>query len=154
MAANPFHADRYRWREVVGDPAGPYKIRHDYTILGFDVAAGTLDMLVRWAGDGGHCPIHRHVSTTTVMVLEGEQHLIDLNADGSHGTSKLRRAGDYALTVGDTLPHLEFGGPEGGIAFLGNHCADGLRYQLYDDDMNAAVDVTIESLVADWRENS
>lgn len=153
MTQNPFDPDRYRWREVVGDPAGAYKVRHDYTVLGHDAKAGTLDMLVRWDGDGGHCPIHRHACTTTVLVLAGEQHLVDLNPDGSHGESKLRRAGDYALTLGDTLPHLERGGPEGGIAFFGAHCDDGLLYELYDDDMKVVAAVTIESLVADWIEN-
>ena len=52
--------DKYKWREVTGDPVLSYMVHHDYTILGYDLAAGTLDMLVRWEGDGGHCPIHRH----------------------------------------------------------------------------------------------
>ena len=42
MAQHPFDTSRYRWREVT-DPGAPYKIRHDYTILGHDVGAGTLD---------------------------------------------------------------------------------------------------------------
>jgi hypothetical protein len=58
----PFDPTRYKWREVKGEPGQSYKVRHDYTILGYDLGAGTLDMLVRWAGDGGHCPIHRHVA--------------------------------------------------------------------------------------------
>ena len=109
------HCDpsRYRWRKVEGEPGLSYKVRHEYTILGYDLAAGTLDMLVRWEGDGGHCPIHRHVATTTVLVLEGEQHLWDLHPDGTRGEHRVRRAGDYALTVGDALPHLERGGEQG-----------------------------------------
>ena len=121
MAQSYFDASRYKWREVTGEPGLSYKVRHDYTILGYDLAAGTLDMVVRWAGDGGHCPIHRHVATTTVLVLEGEQHLWDIHPDGTRGEHKLRGAGDYALTVGDALPHLERGGAEGGMAFFGNH---------------------------------
>ena len=54
-----YDTSRHRWREVLGAPDGPYKVRHDYTILGHDRDAGTLDMLVRWSGDGGHCPAHR-----------------------------------------------------------------------------------------------
>lgn len=153
MSSQPFDPSGYRWREVVV-PDAPYKIRHDYTILGHDAKAGTLDMLVRWAGDGGHCPIHRHASVTTVLVLAGEQHLWDVSPDGSRGAHKVRKAGDHALTVGDTLPHLERGGPEGGIAFFGNHCQDGLLYELYDEDMKVVADVTIEGLVADWEANA
>jgi len=146
--------DRYKWREVTGDAESSYKIRHDYTILGCDVKAGTLDMLVRWQGDGGHCPIHRHASTTTVLVLAGEQHLWDMHPDGSRGEYKVRRAGDYALTVGDALPHLERGGDEGGIVFFGNHASDGLLYEILDEDMKVVADVTIEGLLADWQANT
>ena len=113
MTQSNFDPGRYEWREVTGEARLSYKVHHDYTILGYDLAAGTLDMVVRWAADGGHCPIHRHVATTTVLVLDGEQHLWDLHPDGTRGEHKVRRAGDYALTVGDTLPHLERGGSAG-----------------------------------------
>jgi hypothetical protein len=111
-------------------------------------------MVVRWAGDGGHCPIHRHTATTTVLVLEGEQHLWDLHPDGSRGEHKVRHAGDYALTVGDALPHLERGGTEGGIAFFGNHSNTGHLYEILDEDLKLIVDVTMETLIADWKENT
>ena len=146
--------DRYKWREVTGEPGQSFKIRHDYTILGYDLAAGTLDMLVRWTADGGHCPIHRHTSTTTVLVVEGEQHLWDIHPDGTRGAHRVRRAGDYALTVGDALPHLECGGAAGGVVFFGNHSNDGRLYEIFDENMNPVLDVTMELLVADWKENT
>ncbi len=154
MSNSHFDPARYKWREVTGDPGLSYKVRHDYTILGYDLAAGTLDMLVRWTGDGGHCPIHRHTATTTVLVLEGEQHLWDLHPDGTRGEHRVRRAGDYALTLGEALPHLECGGPEGGIAFFGNHSGDGLLYEVLDEDQNLVVNVTMELLVDDWKANT
>lgn len=154
MGQNPFDPRRYRWRKVTGELGSSYKIHHDYTILGHDRAAGTLDMLVRWEGDGGHCPIHRHAATTTVLVLEGEQHLWDVHPDGSRGEHRVRRAGDYALSVGDALPHLESGGAQGGVAFFGCHASDGLLYELCDEVGKVFLNVTIESLVADWQENT
>lgn len=154
MIQSHFDPSRYRWRKVEGEPGLPIKVHHDYTILGYDLAAGTLDMLVRWEGDGGHCPIHRHVATTTVLVLEGEQHLWDLHPDGTRGEHRVRRAGDYALTVSDALPHLERGGEQGGVVFFGNHSADGRLYQLFDEDVNLVADVTMESLVDDWKANT
>lgn len=149
-----FDEGRHKWREVVGDPNGALKIRHDYTILGYDLAAGTLDMVVRWRGDGGHCPIHRHVATTTVLVLAGEQHLRDVAPDGTRGPERVRRAGDYALSTGDAHAHLECGGPEGGLVFFGNHAHDGVLYEIRDEQGAVIVNTTIESLVADWEANA
>jgi len=154
MTRSGFDASRYKWREVTGEPGSPFKIRHDYTILGHDLAAGTLDMLVRWTGDGGHCPIHRHTATTSVLVLEGEQHLWDLHPDGRRGEHRIRRAGDYALSVGDALPHYERGGGEGGLVFFGNHSSDGLLYEVLDEDLKLVVNVTMELLIADWQANT
>jgi hypothetical protein len=154
MTQSAFDPSRYKWREVVGESGASYKIRHDYTILGYDLGAGTLDMAVRWAGDGGHCPIHRHTATTTILVLEGEQHLWDLHPDGTRGEHRVRRAGDYALTGGDALPHLECGGAEGGIAFFGNHSDDGLLYEVLAEDLSLLADVTMEALIADWKQNT
>ncbi|MFT5443498.1 MAG: hypothetical protein ACI8W3_002548 [Myxococcota bacterium] len=154
MSTSPFDPSKYKWREVEGDPTLSYKVRHDYTVLGYDADAGTLDMLVRWTGDGGHCPLHRHTATTTVLVLDGEQHLTDINPDGSKGDKKVRQAGEYALSVGNDLPHLEHGGSEGGVAFFGCHTSTGSLYELLDEDMNVVMDVTIEGLVEDWEANA
>ena len=154
MSSRIVDLDRYKWREVTGEPEGAFFVRHDYTILGYDFAAGTLDMLVRWRGDGGHCPIHRHTSTTTILVLEGEQHLWDLGPDGARGPHRVRRAGDYALTVGEAQPHLERGGPEGGVVFFGNHSSDGRLYEIFDERMQPVMEVTMELLVADWQANT
>lgn len=151
---NPFDPERYRWREVTGEPGLSYPVRHDYTILGHDAAAGTLDMVVRWKGDGGHCPMHRHLATTTVLVLAGEQHLWDVHPDGTRGEPRVRRAGDYALSTGDALPHLERGGDAGGLVFFGCHANDGRLYEITDESGKPLMDVTIETLVADWQQNS
>jgi hypothetical protein len=154
MGRTAFDPSRYKWRRVTGEPGQSYKVDHEYTILGYDLAAGTLDMVVRWAGDGGHCPIHRHTATTSILVLEGEQHLWDLYPDGKRGEHRVRRAGEYALTVGDVHPHLERGGDEGGMVFFGSHSNDGSLYEVLDEDLNVVFVVTMEALVADFAANS
>ena len=96
MAQSYFDPSRHKWREVKGEPELSYKVRHDYTILGYDLTAGTLDMVVWWKGDGGHCPIHRHTSTTTVLVLDpsefaGEWEALLRFGDGRESKVSFRR---------------------------------------------------------------
>ena len=154
MPSNGFDPSRHKWRNVTGEPGLSYLVHHDYTILGYDLAAGTLDMVVRWQGDGGHCPLHRHVSTTTVLVLDGEQHLWDRLPDGSRGEHRVRHAGDYALTVGDPNAHFECGGENGGAVFFSNHASDGRLYELIDEEGKLLMDVTMEILIEDWKANT
>jgi len=78
----------------------------------------------------------------------------NLEADGSRAEPRVRRAGDHALTAGDALPHLERGGAEGGLAFFGNHSNTGSLYEILDEDLKIVVDVTMEMLIADWKENT
>jgi hypothetical protein len=147
-----FDSEAVRWREVTGEGVWHvHYVHHDYTILACDAAAGTLDMLIRWGSDGGHCPLHRHTATTTsVLVLEGEQHVRDILPDGTLGPLKVRRAGEHALLLSEPLAHLEGGGPNGGLTFFGCHTTDGRLYELVDDDGGLLVDVTIDFLVADF----
>lgn len=141
---------KYQWREVT--PQGEsYLVHHWYTILGHNEKAGTLDMLVRWGADGGHCNLHRHMATTSVFVIEGEQHLWDIDTNGKKADKpRIRRAGDYGLSVGAEAPHLEHGGPQGGIALFSTHSNDGVLYEILDDDLNLIIPITIELLVADF----
>jgi hypothetical protein len=155
MTQSTFDPARHRWRKVtVPDDLASYKVHHDYTILGHDLEGGTLDMVVRWYADGGHCPIHRHVGTTTILVLEGEQHLRDVLPDGSLGGERVRRAGDYHLSTGDLHPHLERGGPEGGLVFFGCHAkGDGALYEILDEKGQVVNVTTVASLIEDWQSN-
>ena len=109
-------------------------------------------MIVRWGKDGGHCALHRHMTTTTIFVLDGEQHLYDVATDGTVAKEpRIRKAGDYALSLGIETPHLERGGPEGGAALFSTHCGkDGVMYEILDEDLNLVIPITIELLVADF----
>jgi hypothetical protein len=146
---NIYDEASYKWVEVADD-GDAYKIRHDYTILGHDISAGTCDMLVRWTGDGGHCIRHRHVAITTSLVISGEHQLIDLYEDG-HSETRTKRAGDYGLSLGDAVPHLERGGAEGALVFFGNHAPNGVLYELIDADLKVTQEVTIQDLVGLWQ---
>lgn len=142
-------ANAFDWLEIDGRPDDPYPIHHDLCLLGWDIDAGTIDLAVRFDDRGGHCHAHRHVSPTTVLVLQGEQHLEELLPDGTR-RPKVRVAGVHHLTMGDPYPHLERGGPDGAVVFFSHHSPDGRLYEIVDLDGTVLSTVTIESLVASW----
>ena len=148
MAVPRLDTDSFEWVEIE-EPDASYRIHHEMAILGWDGDAGTIDLLIRFDDEGGHCHAHRHVCTTSVLVLEGEQHLDELLPDGRR-RPKVRRAGEYHLTTGDPNPHRERGGAEGAVVFFSHHSADGRLYEIVDDDGNVVSTVTIDSLVAMW----
>ncbi|HVM67041.1 MAG TPA: hypothetical protein VMU14_19390 [Acidimicrobiales bacterium] len=143
--------DAYRWIEITGGPESSYPIHHELSILGHDRDAGTIDLLIRFDDKGGHCHSHRHITTTSVLVLEGEQHLDELRPGGER-VHKVRRAGEYHLTSGDAYPHMERGGPQGAVIFFSHHSSDGSLYEIVDEDQNPLSVVTLDSLVAMWEE--
>ena len=144
-----FDFEAYDWREISGDPESPYRIHHEVCVLGYDRAAGTIDLLIRFDAHAGHCPAHRHLTTTTVLVLSGEQHLDELHPDGTR-VHKVRRAGTHHLSTGDVHPHLERGGPEGAVVFFSHHAPDGRLYELVDLDGTVMHTVTVDSLATSW----
>jgi hypothetical protein len=142
--------DTFDWM-VIEEPASSYRIHHEMAILGWDRDAGTIDLLIRFDDRGGGCHAHRHVCTTSVLVLEGEQHLDELFADGT-SRHKVRRAGEHHLTPGEANPHREYGGPHGAVLFFSHHSADGRLYEIVDDERNVEHAVTIDSLIAMWEQ--
>lgn len=138
-----FDPSHVKWIHVDGPQDPRYPVDHEYAVLGGNPKTGVLDMLVRFP-PGGHCPRHRHVAPTTTLVLEGEQHLYDtLDGEPRH---RVRRAGDYALSDGNDL-HVEGGGPEGGLIYLGLHSRDGHLFDVVDADLNVISRVTIEDML-------
>ena len=142
-------SDQFAWREITGSDDSPYVIHHDLCILGYDRDAGTIDLMIRFDDKGGHCQAHRHVTTTSVLVLEGEQHLDELRPGGER-VHKVRTAGTHHLTTGDPYPHLERGGAEGAVLFFSHHTVDGRLYEIVDDAGAVVATVTLDSLIASW----
>ena len=42
----------------------------------------------------------------------------------------------------------------GGLVYFGCHASDGLLYEIVDEDGKLLLNVTIESLVEDWKANT
>jgi hypothetical protein len=133
--AKSIDADSVDWHHIQGEPGDTYNLDYEYSLLGYDKAAGKLDMLMRFRPGGGYCEPHSHMAATTIMILQGEQHVEEQLADG--GVKKIvRRAGEYAITGRDALPHLETGGPEGAVILLSLQTNSGILFEAFNPQFN------------------
>jgi hypothetical protein len=143
-----FDIDTVEWRRVRDTSCVDFLVDFDYSLLGYDVATGRLDMLLRY-GEGGHCRRHRHIASTVTLVLEGEQFLTEQLPDGTT-KSVHRKKGDYALAATDAHPHVEHGGVEGGTVLLSMTAPDGRLFEYFDEHMNSLGTVSIAEYVDSW----
>ena len=113
---NLFDDENLKWRRFVGDDNFDYPIDYEASLLSIR-DDGHVDLLYRWAPNS-YCHFHRHTAETTSIVLAGELHVIDVDAEtGEELSTKIRKAGDYAhKEPGDV--HMERGGPEGALVLF------------------------------------
>ncbi|MDG1163111.1 MAG: hypothetical protein P8N01_06530 [Burkholderiales bacterium] len=141
--------DSVDWRRVTDPTHHDFKIDFEYSLLGFDLEAGRLDMLLRYAADKGHCRRHRHVASTMTFVLDGEQHLEESQENGVI-KRVLRRKGDYALSPADAKPHREHGGESGGTVLLSMLAPDGVLFEYFGPEPDDSWTVSIAEFVRSW----
>ncbi len=147
--AESFDPAFVEWRRITDPGCTKFKVDFEYSLLGYDLEAGRLDMLLRY-GDGGHCRPHRHVASTVTLVLEGEQHLVEVQPDGSTKAIH-RKKGDYALAPPDALPHDEHGGETGGTVLLSMQAAaDGTLFEYFDENMENGWTLGLQEYVESW----
>lgn len=141
------------WHHICGDEEflarEGYRLDYEYSILGYDLESGHLDMLMRFRGNGGHCERHRHVAATTTLILDGEQHLSEVKKDGSF-LRVIREEGAYAIAPAAASPHMESGGERGCVLLLSLQASNGILFDLLDEDFHSISSVTIEQFVARW----
>ncbi len=136
------------WRRVTDPDCTAFRVDFEYSLLGYDLPSGRLDMLLRY-GKGGHCRRHRHVASTVTLVLEGEQFLKESLPDG---TTRFihRRQGDYALAPADAHPHDEWGGDAGGTVLLSMTAPDGILFEYFDADGRNPWQLSLAEYVESW----
>jgi len=143
-----FDLQSVEWRRVTDLDCKEFRIDFEYSLLGYDLSSGRLDMLLRY-GKGGHCRRHRHVATTVTLVLEGEQFLEEMLPDGTVKHIH-RKKGDYALAPADACPHDEHGGESGATVLLSMTAKDGILFEYFDADMKNGWALSIEEYVDSW----
>ena len=145
VISSSFDLQAVEWRHVTEPNCKDFRVDFDYSLLGYEVPSGRLDMLLRH-GKGGHCRRHRHVrhvASTVTLILEGEQYLEEMLPDGAT-RSVHRKKGDYALVPADAHPHDEHGGDEGGTALLSMTAPDEILFEYFDENMKNGWTVSIE----------
>lgn len=148
LVSTRFDPATVEWRRVTDPACKAFLVDFEYSLLGYDLATGRLDMLLRF-GKGGHCRRHRHVAATVTLVLEGEQFVTELQPDGTK-RSVHRRQGDYALSPADALPHDEHGGEHGGTVLLSMTAPDGILFEYFDENMQNPWTLSIAQFVESW----
>jgi hypothetical protein len=138
-----FDADEIEWTHIE-DPEAGYPCDYQLAVLDSDASTGRLDLIVKWPPNS-YCHFHRHVADTTIIVLQGEQHIIEIAADGTEGEHKVRPAGTYASSRGGDA-HMEHGGPEGATVFFALQSADGRLFETLDKDMNVLATSTVAEM--------
>lgn len=146
--AESFEPRTVEWRRVTDPACTDFTVDFEYSLLGYDLETGRLDMLLRWPPHG-HCRRHRHVAATMTLVLEGEQLLSERQPDGTAKAIR-RRKGDYALAPADALPHDECGGAEGGTVLLSMQAPDGVLFEYFDERKQTRWTVSVGEFVAAW----
>ena len=142
---NLFDDENLKWRRFVGDDSFDYPIDYEAALLSIR-DDGHVDLLYRWAPNS-YCHFHRHTAETTSVVLAGELHVIDVDAEtGEELSTKIRKAGDYAhKEPGDV--HMERGGPEGATILFNLYSPDGRLTQMLDEQGNVLKTVSIENVL-------
>ena len=149
VVSTSFDLESVEWRRVTDPGNKGFKVDFEYSLLGYDLPSGRLDMLLRYGKNGGHCRRHRHVAATVTLVLEGEQFLEEMLPDGTT-RSVHRKKGDYAIAPADARPHDEHGGDGGGTVLLSMTAKDGILFEYFDENMRHLRNLSIEEYVESW----
>ncbi|MDA1073929.1 MAG: hypothetical protein O3A63_04095 [Proteobacteria bacterium] len=144
--------NRGEWLRVPLDPTLSYPMCYDYKVLGWNKDQGAIDFVLRFNALGGHCQRHRHLANTTIMVLEGEQHLFDLMPDGST-EHRVRSAGTYHRGSGpEAFAHMERGGDDGALVYYQCQADDGRLFEFLDDNLQVIAQVTLDNMIDTWQQ--
>lgn len=111
-----------------------------YHILGVDVAAQTVDWLMKF-DPGRACVMHRHTGPTKTFVLEGEHHVFEPTGAGNF-RHVARKAGTWAVSEGDNV-HYESGGEGGGVIYLCMTGREGIVYDILNDALQSERAISI-----------
>lgn len=139
-----YRTDAITWQRVIGSPKFDYPIDYWVAILGVNTETGRIDFLSKWEPNA-YCHYHRHLGPMSVLVLEGEHHIIETTP--SETVHKVRKPGFFARSAGGDV-HMEHGGAQGAVVlFMCQAEDDGRLFDVLDKQGNIMVTATIQSFL-------
>jgi hypothetical protein len=142
--AEVYPGDQLNWVRVTGTPRFDYPIDYWVAVLHIDEEEGRIDFLSRWEPES-YCHYHRHIGETSLLVLEGEHHIVETK---DHETvHKIREPGFSATNPGGDV-HMEYGGPNGTLVYFSCTAVNGALFDVMDKDGTVLKTATVEDFTS------
>lgn len=139
-----YKTEAIQWSRIVGTPRFDYPIDYWVAVLGVQPEVGRIDFLSKWEPNA-YCHYHRHLGATTLLVLEGEHHVVETSA--TETVHKVRKPGHFTRNAGGDV-HMEYGGPEGAVVFFSIEAVEGGKlFDVMAADGRVLVTATIDDFV-------
>ena len=132
------------WTRITGTPRFEYPIDYSVAILHVDETAGRIDFLSWWEPDH-YCHYHRHLGQTTLLVIEGEHHVVEQS--DTETIHKTRQPGFFTVNPGGD-DHMEYGGSEGVLVYFSCQAVDGKVFDVLADSGKVLATATIEDFTS------
>ena len=132
------------WTRSIGSAKFDYPIDYWVAILGANLETGRIDFLSKWEPNA-YCHYHRHLGPMSVLVLEGEQHIIETTPFET--IHKVRKPGFYTHSAGGDV-HMEHGGPSGAVVLFSCQAVDdGKLFEVLDRQGKVLATATIQGFL-------
>ena len=139
---SPYRTDSIQWARLQGGDNFDYPIDYWVAVLGIQQDSGRADFLVKWEPNA-YCHFHKHMGNTTVLVLEGEHHVVEESE--TETVHKIRKPGHLVKNPPGDL-HMEYGGPKGSVLFFSMQADDGILFEFLDKSGKVLRVITVNDL--------
>jgi hypothetical protein len=113
-----------------------------YCILNIDDKNKIVDVLFKLEANK-QIFLHRHKALNHIFVVQGEHYMYEANGE----IKEIRSVGSYTPSPAKDEPHREGGGDEGAVILISIREADGILYEILDDEANLIGTLSLQDLV-------